>query len=528
MSGTTQKMDHPHGSPAVTRRHLLAAAGLGTAWLGSAGCSELKTRLRAVTGPEPAHWTADRAVLTLPGATQATLVLNRAAYGPRPGEVAQVAHQGAAGYLEEQLADKIDEDPAVTWRVGGLEVQQDEQDAPDVLDSLNDDQLLNETQQAMLLRAIYSRHQLREVMADFWTNHFNIYALKNHGRELIPTDAERVIRPHALGRFHDLLSASAHSPAMLAYLDNNQNRRGSGDAVNENYARELLELHTLGVHSGYTQRDIHEVARAFTGWTVADGFFQGEYRYEPQRHDEGAKFIPFLNLRLDPHRGQKDAETVLEALAVHPATARFLARKLCLRLLGTIPEPIAAQAAASYLRSGTDIRALLRPILLDGLLGQGCTKPILKRPLDFAVSSLRALAADTDGSANLQKYLADMGQPLYQWPMPDGFPQKTGAWTGAMLPRWNFALALASSTISGTAVDLQAPLKAAKATTDRARLDTLISAILNRSADAPELARLRAGLRAHVDRAHREGGTEPVILAEVAGLLLASPQFQWI
>lgn len=507
---------------AVLRRSALAGAAVGAALFGGAGCADLRKQARTLTGPAPA------AFGPLPrdaGAVAAAAhVLNRVAFGPRPGEVARVVAMGAAGYLEEQLTDLLEEDPAVAWRVNALDMEQTEQDAPDALSSLSDDQLLTETQQAALLRAIYSRHQLREVLADFWTNHFNIYALKNDGRVLIPIDTERVLRPHVLGTFHDILRASAHSPAMLVYLDNSQNRRG---VANENYARELLELHTLGVKSGYTQRDIQAVARCFTGWTVKTGFQRGQFVYDPAYHDNGAKFVPFLNLTIAPNGGEKDADTVLERLAAHPATARFLARKLCRRFLGHAPEPVVARAADAYLRGGSDIRATLRPILLDALPDPAENRAILKRPLEMTVSSLRALAADTDGGAALQKHLADMGQPLYQWPMPDGFPDKTSAWTGSLLPRWNFALALASNAIGGTTVDLDAPLQDSQAKTDEAILDTLVRIVFNCPPDAPELRTTREQVRRHIERARQAAVPQSTVIAEATGLLLAAPAFQW-
>ena len=299
------------GRRELLQRSALAGAGMGAALLGGAGCGLVREQAKQLTGPAPAHW------MPLPhnadAVTQAAHVLNRIAYGPRPGDVARVAQMGAAAYIEEQLADGVSpatraraeadakadkqrklpfglkafprapeedtlgEDRGMEWRINSLDAHQIEQDMPDMLYSLDDSEVLTQTAQAALLRSVYSRHQLREVMADFWTNHFNIYALKNDGRSLVPTDTERVLRPHVLGTFHELLASSAHSPAMLAYLDNNQNRRRNGsENANENYARELLELHTLGVKSGYTQNDIQEVARCFTGWTVTTGWNPGQ------------------------------------------------------------------------------------------------------------------------------------------------------------------------------------------------------------------------------------------------------------
>ncbi|HZO90455.1 MAG TPA: DUF1800 domain-containing protein [Chthonomonadaceae bacterium] len=522
-----QRRSEPSTGPALSRRAFLqrgALAGIGTGavLLGGAGCNTVQEQARRLTGPTPAHFPP------LPrdagAVAQAVHVLNRVGFGPRPGEVGRVVSIGAAHYIEEQLADRLEEDPAVAWRVNALETQQDEQDAPDVLYSMADVQLLTETQQAALLRAVYSRHQLRESLADFWTNHFNIYALKGDGRVLIPTDTEHALRPHILGTFRDLLFASAHSPAMLAYLDNQQNRRG---VPNENYARELLELHTLGVRSGYTQRDIQEVARCFTGWTITEGFNRGQFTYDAARHDDGAKFIPFLNLTIAAGGGRKDAERVLEHLAQHPTTARFVSRKLCRHFLGQAPEAVVARAARAYLKNHSDLRATLRPILLDALLAPQANKPLLKRPLETCVSALRALAADTDGGVNLQQHLAAMGQPLYQWPMPDGFPSKPSAWTGSLLPRWNFALALASNAIEGTTVDLNAPLAAAHAHSDNDILNALIETIFARAHDAPVIGPVREQVRQHIARARRASVPDKTVVAEVAGLLLASPLFQW-
>lgn len=523
-----------HGKEQVDRREFvrrgaIAGAASSVALLG-AGCGRLRDATQQWTGPGKAVWTP------LPHdfgkAALAVHALNRVAYGPRPGDVSRVADMGARAYVEEQLADRMDESQTVNWRVNSLDVHQMEQDAPDMLYSMDDGQLLRETMQAALLRAVYGQHQLREIVADFWTNHFNIYALKNDVRTLIPTDTERVLRPHALGKFADLLRASAHSPAMLAYLDNNQNRRANktkngSENANENYARELLELHTLGVNSGYTQRDIQEVARCFTGWTVTTGFRRGQYAFEAARHDEDGKYIPFLNLTITPHGGERDAQIVLARLAAHPATAHFVARKLCRRFLGDAPSGVVESAANAYLRSGGDIRATLRPILLDALADPAVCKPILKRPLDYIASSLRALAADTDGGENVQKHLSDMGQPLYQWPMPDGFPEKPTAWTGSLLPRWNFALALCANQIPGTHTDLNATLLAAHAVTDADKLDTLLETVYGRPRNAVELAGVRAQVRAHIARARRAGLPDNALLSETAALLLAAPTFQW-
>ena len=516
--------------PAPSPAHAVATVVVGAIALGAVGCGEVRRQAQKLTGSPAATYTA--LPKNVEAAGSALHALNRVGFGPKPGDVAHVVAVGPAAWIEEQLADRMEEDPTVTWRVNALDTQQMEQDSPDTFYCTDYDQIQREMAQAALLRAVYSRHQLREQLADFWTNHFNIFSLKNDGRALLPTDTARVLRPHVLGRFHEMLTASAKSPAMLAYLDNNQNQKRdprTGGGANENYARELLELHTLGVKSGYTMKDIQAVARCFTGWTVTTGFNRGQFSYQADIHDNGMKYIPFLNLTIVPNGGEKDADRVLETLSAHPATARFVVQKLCRRFLGEVPEPIAARAESAYLHSGGDIRKTLRPILLDadGLLKPEGRKPMLKRPLDMMVSAVRALAADTDGGEALQRHLVQMGQPLYEWPMPDGFPEKAAAWTGSLLPRWNFVLALASNAVPGTSVDLNAPLAAAKAHTEAEVLDTLTETALARPAGAGEVQQVKAQVRGHIQRARAAGLPDATIMAEATGLLLASPTFQW-
>lgn len=512
---------------AVTRRQWLGRGallgGAGALVFAEAGCTELRTQRSRLTGPTPAVFSPLPAAGVL--GSEVLHAARRIGFGPRPGDLAHIAQVGPRKWIEDQItdSDSMDEDPAVNWRVNGLDTQQAVVNDPAGMFSTEYEQLLRETQQAALLRAVYSRHQLRENLADFWTNHFNIYALKSDGQAMLPVDTETVIRSH-IWSFPEMLMASAKSPAMLNYLDNKLNKRG---VANENYARELLELHTLGVKSGYTLKDIQEVARCLTGWTIKNGFRRGQFEYVDDLHDNGRKYIPFLNLTILPGGKQRDAETVIRALATHPATGEFLARKLCTRFLGSSPTDVVSQSAKAFVSSRGDVRAMLRPILLDALFRPEQNAPILKRPLDFTVSSLRALAADTDAGESLQNHLAGMGQALYQWPMPDGFPEKMSAWTGSMLPRWNFAMALTSNAIDGTRVDLKAPLAAASAVTDENKLSTMIETVLSIHGDAPEAKDTRDALRTHVNKARARSVSEDQITAECSGLLLSSPAFQW-
>jgi uncharacterized protein (DUF1800 family) len=389
---------------------------------------------------------------------------------------------------------------------------------------------------AAIIRAVYSPHQLRERMVDFWSNHFNIYARKGNSVFFKPADELETIRKHALGTFPELLRASAHSPAMLQYLDNQVNRRkdGKGAGANENYARELMELHSLGVHGGYTQKDVQEVARCLTGWGIEErNVFQrlvasdrkpmGSFRFDPEKHDKGAKVV--LGEPIAPGRGIEDGNQVLEILSMHPMTARYISQKICRYFLGdgASADAWTPRLSKIYLETKGDIRKMLRPLLLSDDLLNG--QPVLKRPFDFSVSALRALNADTDGGKALQLHLAHMGQPLYQWPMPDGYPDRTAAWTGSLLARWNFATALAGASLPGTAVDLPALLKAAGS--KGSQTEKLTALILGRKPDAEEVAPLHATVARHAERVRAFGTSKRDAAAECAALLISSPQFQW-
>jgi uncharacterized protein (DUF1800 family) len=466
------------------------ALGLGALGLGAAalhGCAPIAARVRRK---------ADPAAFALPaGPTQpGKRLLGRAGFGPRPGDLAAYARDGHEKTVERLLAAKEEEDPALTMQIFRLDVFR--VDAME-LRELYEDEVLRQLQQAAVLRAVYGANPLLERMADFWTNHFCIYGRKGLAAWRKGADETKVVRDHALGKFPDMLKASARSPAMVAFLDGRQNRKGT---PNENYGRELLELHTLGVDGGYTQRDIQEIARCFTGWTLEDRFLRhrGAFRFDPDRHDDGEKHV--LGRRIPAGGGERDGDRVLEIVAAHPSTARYLARKLSLHFLGQRSPEVENEVAAAYERTGGDIRAMLRPILLAEELRAG--PPILKRPLDLAASALRALDASTDGNRPLLAQFAAMGQPLYEWPMPDGYPTDTQTWAGSILPRWNFAFALGEGKIPGTSLAL-----------DGMDAETIFGALLGRRPTAADHDLLQAMRQ-----------TTP---HEAAALAIASPEFQW-
>lgn len=484
----------------MTRRRLLQLLGVAAAGASLSGCRSLEQRLTQADLPSDAL--APPSVPPRP----TVRLLNRIAYGPRPGDIARVEKMGVAAFVDEQLTpDKVKEDPAATWRVRRLNDTLNA-DAGLLFDQ-DDKRVIAALRQATVLRAVYSRRQLQERMVEFWGDHFNVYAFKGSGPQLKVMDDRETVRKHALGKFGDLLKASAQSAAMLGYLDNAANRKG---VPNENYARELMELHTLGINEGYSQRDVKEVARCLTGWTSERRWHRGRFHFDAATHDEGAKRV--LGVTIPADGGVTDGERVLDILAAHPATVRHVSRKLCVHFLGDAPTIWVNRLSQIYLTTNGDIAALLRPLLTSPDLLTA--RPILKRPFDYAVSALRAFHADTDGGKPVQDHLEAMGQPLFGWPMPDGFPEKASSWTGALLPRWNFAAALTQNHWDDTRLDFDA-LAAAGRPRRLSPHDTLLELAFGVPSDAPELSALRARQSSHPD------------IKEYAALVLMSPGFQW-
>jgi uncharacterized protein (DUF1800 family) len=295
----------------------------------------------------------------------------------------------------------------------------------------------------MLLRAIYSERQLLEIMVEFWSDHFNIFAAKGDCAWLKVIDDREVIRPHALGKFRDLLRASATSAAMLVYLDGSANVRGN---PNENYARELLELHTLGINGGYQQQDVMELARALTGWQLKNRFWRGESHFVTAAHDQGVKII--LAEQID-NQNESELEQIIDLVSQHPATAHFLSKKLCQRFVSDQPSPqLVNDIAQAFTASQGDIATTLSTLFQhDQFLH---TPQKFKRPYTYAISALRTLAAISNGGMTLQQHLRTMGQLPFDWPTPDGYPDGEAHWSAQLLARWQFALALTTGKITGT------------------------------------------------------------------------------
>lgn len=487
-------------------------------------------------------------------------------------------------------------------------------------------QIMMQVQSSRILRATYSKNQLEEVMVDFWSNHFNVYSRKGTTRWYIPGYERDVIRKHALGNFKDLVVGTAKHPAMLFYLDNFQsvaprsnnaqdkrrlarlmkngklnprvrerlkrqglsdeqieqrirrikqggNRRNGG--INENYARELMELHTLGVDGGYTLQDIKEVARAFTGWTIFDAngnrrmingmqdrritgqarqlgvssnTKSGTFIFADRFHDKGIKTV--LGQKIDAG-GMKDGLHVIDILVSHPSTAKFIAKKLAVKFVNDNPsEAFVNRIAKAFQKSNGDIKTTLRALFYDEeFFASQNYRAKIKTPFELVISSLRALDTQTNGSVALIALLNRMGEPLYGYQAPTGYPDTAADWvnTGALLERMNFAVALASNRIPQTSVNL----KQFEAGSRRQILDKAISRILNGEIDPKTRATLIQQMEAPLPQSTLSDSMadSEIIIAQdirrarnrrnrlrppsgnpevfkVVGLLLGSPDFQ--
>jgi uncharacterized protein (DUF1800 family) len=412
--------------------------------------------------------------------------------------------------------------------------------------------IVGELQASRILRAVYSERQLQEVMVDFWTNHFNVFAGKGADRWLLTSYDRETIRPNTLGKFHDLLLATAKSPAMLFYLDNFQSvkpgprqRRG----INENYARELMELHTLGVDGGYTQKDVQEVARCFTGWTIfaprggAIAAFMmrdqarqsaGTFFFNERAHDDGEKVV--LGQKIPSGGGIKDGLMVLDILSRHPSTARFIATKLVRHFVSDEPPAsLVAKVATTYQKTDGDIREMLRTIFFSPEFNApDAYRAKIKRPFELAVSAVRTLGADTNGGPQFHQWITRMGQPLYGFQTPNGYSDTAEAWVnpGALLERLNFGLSLANNRIPGTRVDLTKlggttePGQASDKTQIMERyLKVLMTDDVSAKTKETLISQIKEQPIASAQPSSRDASVgDPV--TKLVGLILGSPEFQ--
>jgi uncharacterized protein (DUF1800 family) len=528
--------------------------------------------------------------LTLPGLAAASgptddktiaHVLDRIGYGPRPGDIDKVRQVGVMNYIDQQLHPEKINDGALQARLSPLNTidlstaeiarqyylpaeeqrrqQKQEQLKADPNDPsgpaaqkpqaavggaiMKERQIVAELDEQKILRATYSERQLQEVLTDFWFNHFNVFAGKGPERIMLTEYERETIRPRVLGNFRDLLRATAHSPAMLFYLDNwmstdpngphatmademrqrrqrfglarfgrpqlpqppqNQNnKRPAG--LNENYGRELMELHTLGVDGGYTQKDVVEVARCFTGWTIAQPRQGGGFRFDPRMHDDGEKHV--LGHTIKAGGGEKDGEQVIDILAHHPSTARFISTKLARRFISdNPPQALIDRASKRFLDTNGDLREVVRTIVESPeFLSADAYRAKVKTPFEFVVSALRASSADVQSPVGLIRTLQQLAMPLYQAQPPTGYADTADAWvnTGGLVNRMNFALALVQNKVQGVRVDLKST------DVDTAR-DELVRTLLQANASDATLATL-------------EKATD---LPRLTALALGAPEFQ--
>jgi uncharacterized protein (DUF1800 family) len=532
---------------------------------------------------------------------KATHLLDRITFGARPGDVERVMKLGWEKYLDEQLrperiSDQLAEQrlkniesihmssaelaenyarPQVIQRVlkergielpgansqarksqSGMPEMEPKPGAPgtdevakrrEAYQALKDmgykpqREIVQESQQAKILRAIYSERQLQEVMTDFWFNHFNVYVQKGADRILTASYERDAIRPNVFGKFEDLLKATAEHPAMLFYLDNWMSAAPNAKApdrpdgyamrrmrnarvakrsrgLNENYAREVMELHTLGVDGGYTQKDVQEVARCFTGWTIRNPRAGGDFYFNPFMHDDGEKTV--LGKKISAGGGMRDGYAVIRLLATHPSTAKFISTKLARKFVSdTPPQALVTRMSQIFSKTGGDIREVLRTMFTSPeFFAAENYRAKIKTPFEMTVSAVRAIGADTNGNPQFHRWMAQMGEGLFMCQPPTGYPDTAEQWvnTGALLERMNFALALSDNRIPGARVELQNLLAGVDTTRQSQVVDHFVNLLL-RGHVSPQT-------RETIDRSLSD--QRQVDVAKVVGLILGSPEFQ--
>ena len=546
----------------VTRRDFLkdiafAAALVGLpSWVNQLDEPPPMEMMNISAGAYPWPW---RAPSELGLASPVVTALNRISFGPRPGDFERVQAMGIDAYIDEQLHPETLDDGALEQRIAAAyptlamsaadliqnypqpkKVANNQNAAPQpnalagalglTPGTRTPQQVVAELQEATMMRAVHSSHQLEQVLVDFWSDHFNIYANKNADRWLKTVDDRDVIRKYAFGKFKDLVQASASSPAMIEYLDNRENVKGN---ANENYAREIMELHTLGVDGGYTQKDVQELARAFTGWTIQGpqraGLFgragqgeEGTFLFNPNQHDGGAKRV--LGVDLPANGGINDARKIIDVLAHHPSTAKFISTKLVRHFVSdTPPDALVQRAAQTFTQSDGDIRAVLGTILHSDEFKNSFAQKI-KRPLDLIVSALRAVDAQLDDTRTIAMALRLLGQGLYQHLTPDGYPDYGTAWinTSGLLGRWNYALLIAANKVPRGQIDLKAATNGATLRTVGDAVDFWVGYLLHRSIPDADRQKLVNALGASASAAF-DATRAPMLVA----LILASPHFQY-
>ena len=537
--------------------------------------------------------------------------LNRLTFGPKPGDIQKVRSIGLDKWVDSQLHPERIQDQSLEKFLAGYTALGENQN--ELLESFTEGQrerraarqagdtmrrarpqmavamgdaavsrraVIGQLQSRRVARAVSTERQLEEVMTDFWLNHFNVFAQKGPPQPFYLAEYEQAIRQRSLGKFRDILGAVAKSPAMLFYLDN---ARSMGDSskprlatierrrgrrmpqqgqqavarlrkggLNENFGRELLELHTLGVDGGYSQQDVIDVARALTGWTIRPPANGGGFVFRPEMHDAAEKTV--LGVKLRAGRGIEDGEQVLDIIARHPATARYISRKLATRLVSdNPPESLVSHAADVYMKTGGDIREVVRAIVMSNeFYSKSASRSKVKSPFELVVSAMRAMNAEPDVTPRTAQVIAYLGQPIYGHQAPNGYPETGDAWmnAGAILNRINFGVAAAANRIPGADVRSIPGLDSLRSSPRGKQVDAVTALLLGGSVSPETRAVLVSGEHPLLagasgsdvvaeatmmdgdERPRRNPLTRQAALpqltgiAQIVGLALGSPEFQ--
>jgi uncharacterized protein (DUF1800 family) len=545
--------------------------------------------------------------------------LNRLAYGPRPSDIEHIRQMGLAKWVDRQLDPKSIDDSALDLRLAryptlsmsskqlldefpppnqaakkegvtkqdySQRMEQKRQDAlTQMLPTGNDNfdkanaqlaklvgpnRITAELSMAKLDRAVYSERQLEAVMEDFWFNHFNVFADKGAGKWLLTAYVRDTIRPNVMGKFQDLLVATAKSPAMLFYLDNwlsadpvafqrmqqetaARPQRYSGiftqtpagppprfpaqrpnappkqeRGLNENYGREVMELHTVGVDAGYTQQDVIEMARCLTGWTVREPRKDPEFFFDENIHAQGKKTVMGHTFNSG---GEKDGEEALKMLAGQHSTAKFISTELARHFVSDEPpQSLISRMAAKYESSGGDIRAVLRTMIYSPeFWSRKAYRAKVKTPFELVASTARALNADVEVTLPLVQWVGRMGEPLFQCQPPTGYSDTAETWvnSGALLNRLNFALAFASDHMGGAELDLKTMFGDSAMTDPNAALTRALDLFLDGQVAAETKQTLEERLSdPEILQARLDDAVKRVNEGLIAGLVLGAPEFQ--
>jgi uncharacterized protein (DUF1800 family) len=512
--------------------------------------------------------------------------LNRLGFGARPGLVEQIEKTGLENWIQAQLHPENIGDPMVDAHLAQLpalplnaaalldqyppqdiaakrlgmkveDYQKHLQDLAKQLGGINSlpfkdpNEIVNDVMQAKMIRAVYSERQLAEQLSDFWFNHFNIFIYKDTDRwYLIPYERD-AIRPHVLGKFRDLLEATAKSPAMLFYLDNSSSADphafdrlrqhpvharpgeklpplGGKRGLNENYGRELMELHTLGVDGGYKQEDVIAVARAFTGWTIESPRENPVFYFDERIHDPDPKRVLGKNIKAG---GIKDGEQVLGLLVKNKHTARHISQQLAEHFVSDDPPPaLVARMAKTFEKSKGDIRAVMTTMIYSPeFWSRAAFRAKVKTPFELVASTARALGADVDQPLQLAQWVSRIGEPLYQCLTPNGYSDKAAAWvsTGALLNRVNFAVALTSNKVRGAQVDINSLVGTDVGSNPQLALNRIEGEFLaGQVSDSTRETLEKEMTEPRILGAKLDDPVTQVNVNLITGLVLGSPEFQ--